>query len=133
MGLYEQYKTSSSFEENGVWVDFGDGIRVKVRRLNSDKSRDVRKQLEAPYSAQMRRGQELPDSVSEEILKKQICHGVVIAWEGVTDEKGKVLDFTPDNAYKVFTDLPDFLNDVATASATRATFKELQIEEAKGN
>lgn len=133
MGLYDQYKTSESLEEDGVWVDFGDGVSFKLRRLNSKVSRKVRKELEAPYQSQLRRNQDLPDDVAEGILRRQIASGVVVDWKGVTDEADKPMKYSAENALKLFTDLPDLLNDVAMAAAARATFREESVEEAKGN
>jgi hypothetical protein len=128
----ERYATNTQIEEDGQWVDFGEGIKVRVRRLNSKFSRDVRRKLEKPYTA-MYRGREMPESLQEELMVKQLAQAIVVDWEGVEDESGKTMPFSMDNAVKIFTVYRDFRDDVVTASMERATFQTEEQKAAEGN
>jgi hypothetical protein len=133
MSFKARYSTSKNLEENGVWVDFGDGVRVCVRRINSKVSKEVRRKLEKTYASAFK-GRDLPAELVETIMIKQLSQALVVDWEGVDPtDSGKVLPCTPENVEKVMTEFPDFREDVLTACIERATFQAEEIADAKGN
>lgn len=141
-GLRNRYNTDVTLEETGVWVDFGDGLKVCVRRLNSKHSRDLRRKLEKPYATQFR-NRDMPDSLQEELLNKQLAQSIVVDWEGVDDpyaevkegEKAPPLPYSADNVLKVMSDpeFKDFREDILTAAMTRETFEKEQRVDAEKN
>jgi hypothetical protein len=139
-GFLDRYNTDRSLEEEGVWVDFGDGVKVQVRRLTSKKSREFRRKLEKPYSAQFR-NREMPDSLQEELLNKQVAGVVIVDWEGVPNpeielkegETPKPFPFSVENALKVCEKFPDFRDDILIAAMELTTFEKQQREEARKN
>lgn len=133
-GFLDRYNTDRSLEEEGVPVDFGDGVIVTIRRLSSKKSREYRRKLEKPYTAQFR-NREMPDSVQEDLLNKQVSGVIIVGWEGVPDpEKPKeMLPFSQDNALRMCKDFPDFRDDILTAAMERTTFEKEQRESARKN
>jgi hypothetical protein len=68
--FFDRYNTDRGLEEEGVWVDFGDGVKVQVRRLTSKKSREYRRKLDKPYTAQFR-NREMPDDLQEKLLNSR--------------------------------------------------------------
>lgn len=130
----ERYKTDKNLEESGVWVDYGDGIEVQIRRLNSAKSRETRRRLEKPYTKGFR-GQDMPESLQEELLNKQVAEAIVVDWKGVPDpdNEGKELPCTPENVLKMVQRFPDFRDDIMAASMERATFQQEELKEAEKN
>lgn len=129
-----RYATNKNLEEDGVAVDFGDGIEVTIRRLNSAKSREVRRRLEKPYTKGFR-GQDMPESLQEELLNKQIAEAIIVDWKGVPDpdHPKQMLPCNPENILKVITRFPDFRDDIIAASMERATFQQEALKEAEGN
>lgn len=130
----DRYATNKSQEEEGVWVDFGDGIKVKIRRMNSKFSRETRAKLEKPYASQFR-GREYPLEIQENLFNQQLAKAIVIEWEGVPDavDPKKMAPNTEEARMAVFKAYPDFREDVAAASMERATFQEISVKEAEGN
>jgi hypothetical protein len=130
----ERYSTDKSMEEDGVWVDYGGGIKVQIRRMNSTKSRDTRRRLEKPYTKGFR-GQDLPEDLQEELLNQQIAQAIVVAWEGVPDpdDPKKAITCTPENVMKVIKAFPDFRDDIIAAAIERATFQKEQLEQTEKN
>jgi len=128
-GFFDRYATDRNLEEEGTWVDYGDGLKVQVRRLNSKASRDYRRRIEKPYSGQFR-GREMPEAIQEELLNKQIANVIVVAWEGVPNpaDKKKFLDCTPENVLRMITDFPDFRDDILTAAMEKSTFQKADLE-----
>lgn len=133
-GFLDRYSTDKSAEEEGQWVDFGDGIRVQIRRLNSKISKDFRRKLEKPYASQFR-NREMPESLQEELLNKQVANTIVVAWEGIPDpaDPKKMLACTPDSVLGVMEKFPDFRDDILTASMERTTFQKEQLKAAEKN
>src|SRR5688572_25956454 len=113
----ERYATNKNLEESGVWVDYGDGVEVQIRRMNSAKSRETRRRLEKPYTKGFR-GQDMPESLQEELLNRQLAEAIVVDWKGVPDPDNpeQMLPCTPENVLKVVTAFPDFRDDIVTAS-----------------
>lgn len=138
----DRYKTNKSAEEDGQWVSFGDEIQVKLRRINSKKSKEVRRRLEKPYAKVYRNG-DIPESIQEELLNRQIAEAIVVDWKGVPDfeyKEGeltvipdKFLDCTEDNVLRVIVAFPDFREDVMGASLEKATFQDEARKADEGN
>jgi hypothetical protein len=140
-GFKDRYSTDRNLEEEGVWVDYGDGLKVCVRRLSSKHSRETRRKLEKPYSAQFR-NRDMPESLQEELLNKQVSKSIVVDWEGVEDpdapeakagEKPKMLPYSEANVLRMITEFPDFRDDILTAAMAQATFAREQQKEAEKN
>lgn len=131
--LAQRFTTDENKEEAGVLVDFGDGLKIRVRRFKSKKSQDVRKELEKPFVDQIRRGP-LSDAVAEEMLIKQIATGIIADWEGMewpTD--GVSLPYTAKNAYDVLKALPELRDQILQVSIDAENYRVKVQEEAKEN
>jgi hypothetical protein len=142
MAFFDRYNTDRGLEEEGVWVDFGDGVKVQVRRLTSKKSREYRRKLDKPYTAQFR-GREMPDDLQEKLLNQQVAGVIIANWEGVPDpdapppakegDKPKMLEFSQEAALMMVQKFPDFRDDILTAAMERTTFEKEQREDARKN
>lgn len=130
--LFSRFKTDETKEEQGIWVNFGDGIRIKVRRFKSKASQDARKELEKPLTAEIRRGP-LEEKVQEDLLIRQMAKAIIVDWEGVTDEDGEELDCTFDTKYQILKALPEFRDDIAAIALDRDSFKAALDEDAEKN
>lgn len=138
--LHSRFKMDSSLEEEGVWVNFGEGAKIRVRRLKSKKSQEVRKELDRPYTNEIRRGG-LPEDVASDLLFKQIAGGVISAWEGVTvgdafpnsDNPGDVLVYNPENALALLKELPELTDEILGISLNKDSFKLAEDDDAVKN
>jgi hypothetical protein len=130
--LFARFKTDEDRQENGVWVDFGDGIKVKIRRFKSKASVAARKELDKPHTEVIRRGK-LAEDVAEDLLVRQIAMGVIADWEGVTDENGNNVPNTTDAKYHILKALPDFRDEIFAISVEAEHFKAAVDADAEGN
>jgi len=133
-GFFDRYATSPELEESGTWVDYGDGLKVRVRRLNSKFSKDVRRKLEKPYSGQYR-GREMPESLQDELLNKQMAKAIIVDWEGVPnpDSPEEMLACTEENILRMVGEFKDFRDDILTAAMERTTFQKEDVREQEKN
>lgn len=129
MSIYDRYKTDKTLETEGVWVDFGDGVEVKLTRLNTKAAKEVRRREEKPYA----RLREIPEDIQEKVLTRIMAQAVIKEWKGVLDEKGKPIPCTAEAVEALLNELPDFREDLIFAAAQRETFKAEEVEAAKGN
>ena len=95
-----RYSVDTTLENEGVWVDFGDDIMVKVTRENTDEAQKYRQKIMHKY----RTHRKVPDEILTDLATKVLAHVLVKDWKGITDEKGKEMPFSPDNAYKIFSE-----------------------------
>lgn len=126
MSLNTRYKTDKNLEENGVWVDLGDGLRVLVARFNSKRSREVHRRLRRAY--ENFRG-DLPEALEQELTIKQMAEGVLLGWEGMTfEDDGPPVEYSVQNAIKALTEFPDFREDVAAIALKRDNYRVQKLE-----
>lgn len=138
MSFLSKYKTDKDAELNGVWVEIDQDTEIKVARLSNERARELRRKLEKPY----RNFPQVPDSVSEEILRKVMAQAVLLGWQTrqkdgsykpVLTTDGDAIEYSPAAAEKLFKDFPDFLNDVVSLAVARETFQAEAVEAAKND
>ena len=138
-GLYDTYGTDAELEVSGIWLDYGlndkkKNIRFRVARAGGANSR-FNKMIEVstrPYRTQIQ-DDNLPSEISDPIVLEAFASTVILGWEGVTDKKGKDLEFTKENVIKLFTDLPDLWTDVRTQAAKMSNYLAAQTKADLGN
>lgn len=85
--LKARFGTDEAKEEEGVWADFGEGIRVKVRRFKSRIVQETQRKLHKPFADTVRRGP-LPDHIAEDLMAKLMAQAIIADWEIPGDEEG---------------------------------------------
>lgn len=133
--LYEQYETDQTAENDGAWVEFRGGVKVKLRSENSEKAVDFAHKL-AKKQRQLvvANGGLLPKKLQDANEVALCAQALIVDWQGVTDRDGKALPCTQDNVRKVMQELPAFRRDVLFAARVDETFKaeEMAAVEAMG-
>lgn len=134
MSLYSTFKTDANLEKSGVWLNYGpnakgDPIRIKIARAGgankafgkavANKSRPHRRKIETNT---------LDAETSDRLNLEVYAETVILGWENVEDENGKVMEFTKDNVIKLFTDLPDLFADVRLQAQEVAIFRGEEAE-----
>ena len=122
-GPYSVFRTDKALEKEGIVLDYGD-FKIKVARAGGANAA-FQKALAAkvrPYKRQLDAGT-IPDDVAEKLFLDVYAESVVLGWEGVTDENGKPLPFSKENAVKLFSDLPDLFRDVQSQAASISNFR----------
>lgn len=129
-----KYRTDQRREEDGVWVDFADGIEFLIARIGNPKYEEYLRKIGKPYRHQMRAN--IMDSRElEQLSKKAIARHILLDWKNVTDEDGNPLPYTPEEGERVFNDpaLRDIYRFVVEVAVDREFFTKQDEEEAEGN
>ena len=122
-GPYSVFLTDKTLEKEGIVLDYGD-FKIKVARAGGSNAA-FQKALTSkirPYKRQLDAGT-IPDDVAEKLFLEVYAESVVLGWEGVTDEDGKPLPFSKENAVKLFSDLPDLFRGVQNQAAAISNFR----------
>ena len=130
MNLYKQYKTNAQEEKDGIIMDHGDGTKFMVARAggaNKRYSRALRK-LTLPHRRAIQT-ETISDAKAREIQIDAFIAACLRGWEGVSDAEGNKLECTPENAKKLFTDLPDLFDILNEDAAKASLYREASLEE----
>lgn len=127
--IYEKFGTNKKAEQEGITLDYGDGLTVKIARAGGSNVRFEKavQQRMRKFGLQAKHDLLEPEQMRT-IFREVLAETVVLGWTGVTDRDGNELPFNKDNCVKVFTDLPDLFDDVLEQSRKASLFKETILE-----
>ncbi len=100
--------------EEGIWREYEPGINVKIRPIDKDKYRELKK-----LSKRMARrpGEKL---TAEQILDRLLFRHMVEDWDGIVDTQGKPIKRTDEMVDKIMSRMVQLANWVADESAALA-------------
>lgn len=127
MDLKKDFSTNKDLEEQGAWVDIGDGGKLKIARAGNKKAIAHLRLVSKPHLAQITYGK-LSDEVSTQLAVEVIAEAILLDWEGITDG-GKPLPYSKENAIRMLLEYPDFRDLVSKIADERKTFQK-EIDEA---
>lgn len=131
--IYDSFKTDVSAERDGIDLDFGD-FKVTIARsggANKKYEQLVRRKLDR-YKRAIQ-FDALPEETARRVLIECYAEAVVLGWEGVLDENELPIPYSVENAIKLFTELPEFFNQVREESDKIANFLVSKRRAAAGN
>lgn len=141
--IFELYAKDPERMEDGVWTEMDNGgVLVKIRSTNSDYYLETVQRLQEEVRDRTKgRNGKKPKKLSEdeqkEILVRSVCEGVIADWDGVYDQNGELIPFTPKGALKLLNIkdirvMGDFLDEIFQKAQRAEIFKqELFEDEAK--
>lgn len=130
--LHSMFATSSTAEQEGVWVPVCEGVEVKLARMGNPRFAAVYKKKCKPHLASLRRG--LLDKQTEvELMRQTLAEAVVLDWRGLRDAEGNLVPYSSETALQLLTDLPDFADFVADESRKLENYRESTLAESEKN
>lgn len=134
MSIYDLFETNATLEAEGFIFDVtptisftlarAGGANLRFQKVLESKTRSHRKEIDE---------NRFPLDQANQLMIEAVAETVVMGWKGITDKKGKKIPFTPENAVKLFTELPDLFNDVREAAAARANYSAQEVKADAGN
>lgn len=130
MSLYKQWNTNKEEEKDGLIMDHGDGVKFLVARAGGANKRYLRtlRKLSKPMLRKIQTKTATPEELRELTMDTFIA-ACLRGWEGVSDEEGKVMECNPENAKKLFTDLPDLFDALQEDAQEAALYRDTELEE----
>jgi len=130
----EAYMTDSELEsKDGVWREYGRGIRIRILRAGGSnrKYERVGSAILKPYQRQISRSTMDPE-LSTALLREIYSKAVVVDWSGVRDLDGNDVPCIPENIEGFFEAVPDLFDEVMADASAMATFAQEQVDAAVG-
>lgn len=121
MDIKKSFGTNSTLENEGVWIELGDGASIKVARMGNKENKAILKKLIAPHKMAAR-NDKLADEIWDKITVESMAATILLDWKGIEDD-GKPLPYTKENATRLLTDYKDFREQVASFSSELALFQ----------
>ena len=132
--------TDEKLSTEGVWVDYVDGARLLVARTGNKHFRDYCRARFGKVGRTFRAEELLTQknkngttSREEAIVREGVAKHVLRDWEGIEDDDGNPLPYTPEQGLEAFEKYPEFLDDVLSVAGDVQNFKDAGVEEATGN
>lgn len=134
MNLYKQFETNSQCEVDGLFLHLGPNskgkeIKFKLARAGG-KNVAYGKAMERhtkPVRQLISLNLITPDKAAS-IMRQVFIESVLKGWENVEDRDGNELPFTPENAEKLFIDLPDLFATLDEYSKEAAVFRDNEVK-----
>lgn len=139
MSLRNLYETDPELERSGIEYHVGSAV-FRIARTGGANVRYNKKleQLCRPYRKQIQSNTLDRDTLTR-LGQEAFAHTVLLNWDGVTfDDLGdegntELAPFSPDNAMKLFANLPDLFDDLQEAANERALFRAHLDDSDAGN
>lgn len=130
---YDMFKTSEKMETEGIILDYG-SFQIKVARAGGSNVAFAKtiERLTKPYKFALENGT-MDHKLQMKLLARAFAESVILGWEGIVDESGKPLEYSPDNAEKLLTDLPDLFQDIQSQTMKASLFKQALLDRAAKN
>jgi len=128
--LDKLFGTSKDLEAGrGVEIEYPGGVKFLIHRAggSNKKFQSVFEAKFKPHRRQHEMGV-LAENIAEKIMLEAYSEAIVVGWEGVELEKGKPLEFTPENCVKVLSKYPDLFLDLQKQANDISVFKQEEEE-----
>lgn len=129
-----EIRTNINLEENGVWVDFIEGLRVKIASLNCKAYTRACDKVLKPHTRRIRDGM-LSTDERLKLVSPIVARYIVLDWEGLEDECGTPIPYSPEKAEEIFADpsLREFYSFVLASANDISMFQNAELQESKEN
>jgi len=111
---FSQLVKESDKTEVEVWVPYGDdGLELKIRPIGS-------KEFDAYVNRQFKIRRVTKSLDEEEVGKEAAANTVLIDWRGLIDDDDQEIQYSPEQALKLFKEAHRFYKDVIQISRSIA-------------
>lgn len=130
-----EFATDETKENEGTWVEFGAGLRVKV--ASTENREYTRFMLENGAGSLLSRTGRLR-SIDLDKIENTLCIGIskhiLFGWEGLEDAEGEEVKYSPARALEYLKKYRKFRVGILELAQDEALFKAEQMEgEAKNS
>ena len=99
-------------ERDGIWFDFRDGCRVRIRHLFPRMLRALKSEATRERFV----GEQVVEDFDEELFNKRLAEEVICGWMGFCDDNGEPIPCTPENRQLLMDNWTEFNLFVQNAS-----------------
>lgn len=134
MANINSIKTDLNKENEGAWVDYVLGIRLKIARSRNPKYQELLRSITAPKIIEIREDKmELEDF--NKLMAEVRAKTILLGWENIEDTDGKPIPYSSVKALEFFKnpELKDFYKFVVAVSENADQYKKELVEASEKN
>lgn len=126
-----RFVTDKSKEVEGVWVDVGGGLRLKLARMGNANYTTAL--LGSKYFGRSSKIIGIDAKGAVEDMRNAVAEHVLLGWEGLVDDNDQPILYTVDKAKEVLKETPEFYRLVLEYAEDIELYRKAAKEEALGN
>lgn len=132
MTKLSDYRRDLKAVEEGVWIPFAAGIRLKIARYGNTRFQEFAVKHGKPFI-----GADLAEGSKdlEETVIHAVAHYILLDWENVEDDDGELIEYSSDIGFEYLNnpEYEELLLFIIRASKRNDIFRTKAIEEMAGN
>lgn len=82
--FWAQYESDPRLEEEGNWVDLGEGTSIRVRATMSVRAQQIMNEVYGPHRADQQAGA-LNAALDRKLTCDWVARGIIVDWNGLED------------------------------------------------
>lgn len=128
--IYSKFSNDKKLEsETGIKLDLGDSESITILRAGGSNRKHIA-YVRAKYQAHRYKIEKnLMNEEEGTLLNADIyAETIIIAWEGIKDKDGNILEFTKENVIKILVDLPELFSLIKEEAEKFENFHEDEIK-----
>lgn len=127
------FKTDATLETEGVWVDIGDGAKLKVARLGNPEHKRIAQRLSRPHRGILEgKNLKAQAEVAERLGIQAAAQAILRDWEGLEEEDGTAIEYSTEKAMELLA-IADFRDLVLEIADSMEAYRAEEIAESEGN
>lgn len=103
MALLKNLKIDTELESGGVWVDWIQGVQLKIGRANNPAFIAAIQRLSEPDLEEIRKKDADPE-ILERATKGAVAEAILLGWKGIDDDNGKPIKYSVEKALELISD-----------------------------
>lgn len=134
MANIESIKTSIEKEVGGVWIDFSEGIQLKIARARNPKYQELIRDLMEPKKVKIRDDKISIEDLNDVLLQVR-AKTILLDWKNIEDSNGKPILYSSEKALEFFGDpeLKDFYEFIVMISENADQYKKSLVADSEKN
>jgi len=129
-------------ESEGVWLEYVAGFKVKVASTATRAFRDAMEAAMLPYRELIRADQgkekgerKFTDEMRTQVLREVVAKHVLVGWEGLEDDDGQPLPYSPERALELLSDpaMHRLVSWLETVAASEEVYRAERLERDRKN
>lgn len=133
MNIYEAFE--NNLEDSAKTFPLSDTASITLLPIAGEKSRRAFERMMEPYSVRLNAGGKLTEQENKDLNVRFYAENIVKGWKGILDRDGNEIEFSVDNAKKLFSDekLTGFFALIIRMASNDAAFEAKKAENDAGN
>ena len=123
-----EFATNPDAEGDGVWVDAGGGLRLRLCRAKNARFKELAMKVMKPHMRMLQAGK-LSVKEIEDLDKRVVAKTIIRGWQNMQDEDGNDIPYSQTKALELLREHPEFYEYVQDLASDAATF-HVEVEEA---